>query len=116
MKKKLFFKKFKKKSILFKGQKGTLKRPRLSVYRSNRFIYAQIIDDIHGKTLLSVSEKEIQANKMKKTEKAIKIGEILAKKLMQKNIKQVIFDRRNYKYHGRVKSLAEGVRSGGIKI
>lgn len=116
MKRKLFFKKLKKKSILLKGQKGTLKRPRLSVYRSNRSIYAQIIDDIHGKTLLAVSEKEITENKMKKTDKAKIIGEILAKKLMQKNIKQVIFDRRNYKYHGRVKNVAEGVRSGGIKI
>ena len=98
---------------------GTAKRPRLSVYRSNRYIYAQLIDDSRGETLVSFSEKQIlqiELSKLNKTQKANIVGESLAKKALKKKIKSVLFDRSGYKYHGRVKALAEGVRKGGVKI
>ncbi|MEK7579871.1 MAG: 50S ribosomal protein L18 [Patescibacteria group bacterium] len=87
--------------------KGTAARPRLSVFRSNKHIYAQLIDDTKGITLLSSSDKKSTA---------LKIGEDLAKKAVEKGIKEVVFDRGGYKYHGRVKDIAEGARSGGLKL
>lgn len=88
-------------------------RPRLCVFRSNKFIYAQIIDDEKGKTLIGVSEKEL-TEKGAKSENAKKLGEMLAKKAIAKKIKTVVFDRGSYSYHGRVKALAEGAREGGL--
>jgi len=88
-------------------------RPRLCVFRSNKFIYAQIIDDEKGKTLIGVSEKEL-TGKGAKSENAKKLGEMLAKKAIAKKIKTVVFDRGSYSYHGRVKALAEGAREGGL--
>jgi large subunit ribosomal protein L18 len=88
-------------------------RPRLSVFRSNKFIYAQIIDDESGKTLVGVSEKAL-TEKGTKTVRAKKLGEILAKQAIAKKIKTVVFDRGSYSYHGRVKALAEGAREGGL--
>jgi len=87
--------------------KGTASRPRLSVFRSNKRIYVQLIDDFRGITLLSLADKKTSASK---------IGENLAKKALEKGIEAVVFDRGGYKYHGQVKSLAEGARKGGLKF
>lgn len=100
--------------------KGTAARPRLSVFRSNKAVYAQLINDEGGKTLVSANEKEIspktkqQADKRTKIERARLVGEILAKKAIKKKVKKVIFDRGPYRYHGRVKALAEGAKKGGL--
>jgi large subunit ribosomal protein L18 len=97
---------------------GTESQPRLSVFRSNKEIYAQLIDDVTGKTILSSSstEKEISKLKGNKTETASVVGKKLAEKAVSKGIKQVSFDRSGYLYHGRVKSLADGAREGGLKF
>ena len=101
--------------------KGTQKRPRLSVFRSNQFIYAQIINDEKGETLVGVSEKEIPAKANPsagggKIEKAKNLGLLLAKKADAKKIKEVVFDRGGYAYHGRIQSVAQGAREGGLKF
>lgn len=88
--------------------------PRLSVFRSNKYIYAQIIDDLKNKTLVAVSEKEIEDSKMKKIEKAKIVGQKLAQKAKAKKIKNVVYDKGAYRYHGRIKALAEGAREGGL--
>ena len=98
---------------------GTSERPRVAVFRSNKQIYAQVIDDENGKTLLSASsrEKEVAgAGKGNKTEQAALVGKLLAGKCKEAGIENVIFDRGGYKYHGRVKSLAEAAREGGLKF
>lgn len=93
-------------------------RPRLSVFRSGKKIYAQIIDDQKKKTLVSASEKDlpIKSAKLAKTQKAKQVGEKLAKKALKAKIKAVVFDRGQYKYHGRIKALASGARSQGLKF
>lgn len=88
---------------------------RLSVFRSNKYIFAQIIDDKKGETLLSVSENELK-EKLPKAEKAKKLGLLLAEKSKKKKIDEVVFDRGRFRYHGRVKALAEGAREGGLKF
>lgn len=88
--------------------------PRLSVFRSNKHIYAQVIDDTIGKTLVSVSEKEVEVTKSTKIEKAKVVGQKLAEKALKAKVKNVVFDKGAYKYHGRVKALAEGAREGGL--
>jgi large subunit ribosomal protein L18 len=94
---------------------GTAQRPRLSVFRSNNHIYAQLIDDTTGRTLLAVSDLNLKINKqMKKTNIAAMVGESLAKLAKEHNIKRVVFDRGGYSYHGRVKALAEAARKGGL--
>jgi large subunit ribosomal protein L18 len=93
---------------------GTLARPRLSVFKSSVHIYGQLIDDEGQKTLVSMSDLKIKEGK--KTEKAAKVGEELAKKAIAKKIKKVTFDRNGFKYHGRVKALAEGARKGGLEF
>lgn len=95
--------------------KGTPERPRVSIFKSNRYISAQIIDDQSGKTLLSNSLKE-KIKAKSKTEKATKIGEMLAEKIKAAGINEIVFDRGGFKYHGRVKALADGLRKGGIKF
>jgi large subunit ribosomal protein L18 len=90
-------------------------RPRLTVFRSNKYILAQIVDDSKGKTLVLALEKELK-EKGTKTEKAKILGMALAKKAIDKKIKQVIFDRGSYAYHGRVKAFAEGAREGGLEF
>lgn len=92
---------------------GTALKPRLVVFRSHRHTYAQLIDDRQGKTLASVSDLEIK-NKVKKSEKARLAGELLVEKAKKLKIKKAVFDRAGYKYHGRVKSLAEGARQAGL--
>lgn len=94
---------------------GTAVRPRLSVYRANRHIYAQLIDDEAGKTLAAASSSEIKL-KGKKAGLATETGKLLAKKAGEKKIHGAVFDRGGYKYHGRVKALAEGAREGGLKF
>lgn len=89
---------------------------RLSVFRSNKYISAQIIDDTKGETLVSVSEKELKEAKGTKTERAKNLGFILAKKARDKKISKVVFDRGEFAYHGRVKALAQGAREGGLKF
>ena len=90
---------------------------RISIFRSNKYIHGQIIDDKVGKTLVAVSDKDLtKGTKGTKVEKARIIGKILAEKASKKNIKEVVFDRGRYKYHGRVKALAEGAREGGLKF
>lgn len=98
--------------------KGTAERPRLSVFRSNKEIYAQIIDDVKGVTLVAASskEKEIAGNKANKSDVAKLVGASLAKKAAGAGISSVSFDRNGYLYHGRVKSLADGAREGGLNF
>ncbi|MHC6178393.1 50S ribosomal protein L18 [Clostridium sp. JNZ X4-2] len=96
---------------------GTAEKPRLSVYRSDKNIYAQIIDDIKGATLVSASslDKEFQGIGSNR-EAAKTVGEIIAKKAIEKGIKEVVFDRGGYIYHGRVQNLAEGAREAGLEF
>jgi large subunit ribosomal protein L18 len=98
---------------------GTATRPRMTVYRSNKQIYAQLIDDLSGKTLVAASstEKEI-AEKFKgnKCEQAAAVGKLVAEKSKQQGIDAVVFDRNGYLYHGRVKQLADAAREGGLKF
>ena len=94
---------------------GTLTRPRLVVYKSIKFVYAQLIDDSNGKVIASASDLKAKG-KEKKLENAKKVGQEIAKKAQEKNIKTCVFDRNGYKYHGRVKNVAEGAREGGLKF
>lgn len=94
---------------------GTSDKPRMSVFRSNAAIYVQLIDDVAGKTILGLSEKHLDKKaKMPKTEKAKALGQLAAKKAMEKKITKVVFDRGSYAFHGRVKALAEGAKEGGL--
>jgi large subunit ribosomal protein L18 len=97
---------------------GTAQKPRLSVFRSNTEIYVQLIDDINGQTLASASskDKEILAQAGNKVNKSKLVGTAIAKKATGLGIKDVTFDRGGYLYHGRVKSVAEGAREGGLKF
>lgn len=106
---------------------GTQKKPRLCVFRSNQYIYAQLIDDEKGKTLASASTKNLekidslakniiknQDLYSKKLQVAFRVGQLLAKKALKNKIKAIAFDRNGYKYHGRVKALADGARESGL--
>lgn len=98
---------------------GTDAKPRFSVFRSNKEIYVQIVNDTEGKTLLSFSSlnKEVSEKKnITKTEKARLVGKHAAEKLLEKGISTVVFDRNGYLYHGRIKALAEAAREGGLKF
>ena len=100
-----------------KNISGTPEKPRLNVFRSNKQIYAQIIDDEKGVTLAAASttEKEFAGSTGNK-EEARKVGQLIAKRAADKGIEEVVFDRGGYIYHGRVKELAEGAREGGLKF
>ena len=95
---------------------GTSNKPRLCVFRSNSDIYAQLIDDTTGTTLASASsrQKDIAAQKANKVDKSKMVGESIAKKAVELGLKSVVFDRSGYIYHGRVKSVADGAREGGL--
>jgi large subunit ribosomal protein L18 len=100
---------------------GVALRPRVSVFRSNRHIFAQIIDDNKSETLVSASDVELKSDGKKsevsaKKQMATKVGELLAAKALKKKIKSVVFDRNGYKYHGRVKDFADGLRQGGLEV
>ncbi len=93
---------------------GTSARPRLSVFRSNRFIYAQVIDDSKGKTLTEASD--IKVKKGTKTERAKKVGQMVAQACKKKKIDKVVFDRNGFKYTGRIKLIADEARAAGLKF
>jgi len=95
---------------------GTAKRPRLSVFRSLEHLYVQLINDDEGKTLVSVSDKELKIKGKKPVELGFEVGKLIAKKALDKKIEEVVFDRGGNKYHGRVKAVAEGAREGGLKF
>jgi large subunit ribosomal protein L18 len=100
-----------------KKVKGTAERPRLSVFRSNTSIYAQIIDDIQGITLVSASSMDLGERKENSNiEVALQVGKNIAQKAQEAGIQSVVFDRNGYLYHGKVKALAEGAREGGLKF
>ncbi|MCB0375116.1 MAG: 50S ribosomal protein L18 [Sinomicrobium sp.] len=106
------------KNRIRKVASGTPERPRLAVFRSNNEIYAQIIDDSAGITLAAVSSRDKALAKVEgtKSEKAIHVGKAIAERALKAGITSVSFDRGGYLYHGRVKSLAEGAREGGLKF
>jgi large subunit ribosomal protein L18 len=97
---------------------GTEARPRLSVFRSNKEIYAQVIDDVSGKTISAASsrDKDIVSAKANKSEAATLVGKTVAEKAMKAGVTTISFDRGGYLYHGRIKSLAEGAREAGLKF
>ncbi|MBV6645759.1 MAG: 50S ribosomal protein L18 [Cyclobacteriaceae bacterium] len=94
---------------------GTAERPRISIFRSNKAIYAQIIDDVNGKTITSASSVEV-GKTSRNIEASKEVGKKLAEKAKSSGVENVIFDRSGYPYHGRVKALAEGAREAGLKF
>lgn len=114
-------KEYRRKRIKYRVRKivnGTQERPRLSVFRSNRDIYVQLVDDRAGVTLVSASSKlpDIAEQKITKCEKSVLVGKEIARRALDAGITEVVFDRNGYLYHGRVKSLAEAAREGGLKF
>ncbi len=109
--------KFKRKKRVF----GSQERPRLVVYRSNRYIHAELVDDVNQKVLMGMYDKskdaikELKSSKTK-TERSHALGKLFAEKAKQKKFEEIIFDRNGYLYHGRVKAFAEGAREGGLKF
>jgi large subunit ribosomal protein L18 len=99
-----------------KSISGTASNPRLSVFRSNKEIYAQLIDDVNGVTLLAASSREKGVNKGTNVEIANAVGKLVAEKALKLGIDKVTFDRGGYLYHGRIQSLAEGARAAGLKF
>ena len=95
---------------------GSATKPRLSVFRSNKEIYAQLIDDVNGVTLLAASSREKKIGKGTNIEVATAVGKLVAEKALKAGIETVTFDRGGYLYHGRIKSLAEGARAAGLKF
>jgi large subunit ribosomal protein L18 len=96
--------------------RGSAERPRLSVYRSNRGVFAQLIDDQAGRTVAAVNWTEAELRGSSRMEQAKKAGELLAKRAADAGVSTCVFDRGGYRYHGRVKALAEGAREGGLKF
>ncbi len=97
---------------------GSPERPRLAVFRSINYIYAQVIDDSSGKTLVAASslEKELKAAKQKKTDEAKSVGRLIAERAKSAGIERVVFDRAGFRYHGRIKSLADAAREAGLEF
>lgn len=95
---------------------GTSSKPRLNVFRSNKGLYLQLIDDTKGVTLIGADTCELKKAKKTKVEQAFELGKLLAEKALAKNIKKVVFDRGSYKYHGRTESAANGAREGGLEF
>jgi large subunit ribosomal protein L18 len=93
---------------------GSSERPRLVIFRSLKHISAQIVDDVSGRTLLTVSSTGLEAGK--KTEKSVEVGKLIAERAKSAGITKVVFDRAGYKYHGRVKAVADGARKGGLEF
>lgn len=109
-------KRLKNKARIRKKVGGTQERPRLTVFKSGRHIYAQLIDDTVSKTLVSASSLADEVKGVKKVDAAKKVGELLAKKAIEKKIKNVVFDRSGYVFHGRVKAVADGAREAGLNF
>jgi len=100
-----------------KNIEGTLEKPRMTVFKSNKYLYVQVIDDTEGKTLVSASSLEESLKAIKRNvEGAAKLGEEIGKRLKEKNVATVVFDRNGYKYHGIVKAIADGARKAGIQF
>ena len=95
---------------------GTAERPRISVFRSNRGIQAQLVDDLAGHTLAAVSWTESNLRSLKPMERAAKAGEVLAERAKAAGVDSAVFDRGGYRYHGKVKAFADGVREGGLTV
>jgi len=112
------FRRFRIKRRIRKIVSGTPDRPRMTVFRSNKAIYVQLIDDQAGKTLVAASsmEKAMVDSKGTKTDLAKQVGKLIAEKSLQAGIDKVVFDRNGYLYHGRVKALADAAREGGLKF
>ena len=96
--------------------RGTAERPRLSVFRSNRGVFAQLIDDTTGRTIAAVNWIESDLRKLDSMEQAKRVGELAAQRAKEAGIETCVFDRGGYRYHGRVRALAEGAREGGLKF
>ena len=96
--------------------RGTAERPRISVFRSNRGIFAQLVDDDAGRTLAAVNWTEAELRPLKPMEQAAKAGQLLAERAKAAGVDSAVFDRGGYQYHGRVKALAEGAREGGLTV
>jgi large subunit ribosomal protein L18 len=96
--------------------RGTQERPRLSVFRSNRGVFAQLVDDTNGKTVAAVNWTETDLRKLDRTEQAKRVGELLAQRAKDAGVETCVFDRGGYRFHGRVRALAEGAREGGLKF
>jgi large subunit ribosomal protein L18 len=110
-------KRLRRKVHIRKFLSGTAERPRMSVFRSNKALYIQVIDDGKGTTLASASTLEKELNTIPhNVEGGAKLGEVMAKRLLEKNISTVVFDRNGYLYHGIVKAMADGARKGGLKF
>lgn len=108
---------FQKKKLRIRAKvQGTSQRPRLCVFRSNKFIYAQLIDDENNKTIVGVSQKHLGEKAMKKQDAARELGLLMAKKASAKKIIKVVFDKGPYSYHGRVKTFADAAREGGLQF
>lgn len=112
------FRRLRIKMRIRKSINGTTERPRLTVFRSNKQIYAQLIDDLEGKTLVAASsmEKSVAEKKGNKVEQAGLVGQLVAEKAKKAGIETIVFDRNGYLYHGRIKSLADAARKGGLKF
>ena len=95
---------------------GTPERPRLNVYRSGRYTYAQVVDDGAGRTLAAANSRELPADAFAKTDAAGEVGKLIAQRAKARGVKQVVFDRGGYRYHGRVKALADGAREEGLEF
>ena len=96
--------------------KGSSLRPRLSVFRSNKGLFLQLIDDDKSITLVSADVKELKKSKSSKTDNAFELGKVLAQKALAKNIKKAVFDKGGYRYHGRVEAVAKGARESGLEF
>jgi large subunit ribosomal protein L18 len=112
------YRRFRIKQRIRKKLSGSAEKPRFTVFRSNKEIYAQFIDDLNSTTILSVSSlsKDYEKDKVTKTEQARRVGALVAKKAKEAGIETVVFDRNGYLYHGRVKTLAEAARAEGLKF
>lgn len=110
--------KIRRQKSIRKKIKNISDRLRLSIFRSNKYLYAQIIDDKTAKTIASVSEKKLEkkSKDVKKVDRAKELGLLMAKEAIAKKVKQVVFDRGRYNYHGRVKAFSEGAREGGLEF
>ena len=95
---------------------GTAERPRISVFRSNRGVFAQLIDDASGRTLAAVNWTEAELKTLPRMEQAKRAGELLAERAKAAGVESAVFDRGGYQYHGKVKAFADGVREGGLKV
>jgi large subunit ribosomal protein L18 len=110
-------KRLKRKASIRKKIRGTPERPRLTVYKSNRFTYVQAVDDVAGHTLASASNREKDHTGIKNVVAELgKLGSLIGERLKAKNIAEVVFDRNGYRYHGKVKAVAEGARKAGIRF